>query len=527
MNDSHDPTPVDAASLPWLMTTLPVAQQVVGVVGAGTMGGGVAQVAAAAGHPVRLLDVRPGAALAAHAQIGTILSALVGKGRMQEAERDALLARIVPIDSMAALAGAALVIEVIVENLEAKQNLLRELEAHVGRHAILASNTSTISITAIAQGMLHPDRVVGMHFFNPVPLMKLVEVVSGAETAPAVATAIFDASARWGKTPVHAKSTPGFIVNRIARPFYAEALQLLLEQAATPARLDQLARGAGFRMGPCELMDLIGHDINYAVTLSVFNANYGDRRFMPSVVQKALLDGGRLGRKSGKGFYDGAPAPAVAVTPGQGQGTAPLVLELHGNGPLTRRLAQRLESGNIAFTRFGASDWNGLAIDGAQVHLSDGRSAAQLAFERGCPALAVLDWPLAPLAMTPGAAIGIAFSPSMAPDGQAAITSALAACGWQALVMRDVPGLFIARTVAALINEGADAVYQGVCDEQAVDQAMRLGTNYPAGPFEWLQQAGVIGTVDLLNNLFGAYRSERYRVSPLLLQRYWMERSAA
>ena len=520
MNDSHDPTHADATSLPWLMTTLPVAQQVIGVVGAGTMGAGIAQVAAAVGHPVRLLDVRPGAALAAHAQIGTILAGLVGKGRMQEAQRSALLARILPIDSMAALADAALVIEVIVENLEAKQGLLRELETHVGRHAILASNTSTISITAIAQGMLHPDRVVGMHFFNPVPLMKLVEVVSGAETAAAVATAIFDASARWGKTPVHAKSTPGFIVNRIARPFYGEALQLLQEQAATPAQLDQLARGAGFRMGPCELMDLIGHDINYAVTLSVFNANHGDRRFMPSVVQKALVDGGRLGRKSGKGFFEGAPAPAAAMRPG----TAPLALELHGDSPLARRLAQRLESGSIAFTRVGASDWNGLAIDGVQLHLSDGRTAAQLAFERGCPALGVIDWPLA---TTPGAAIGIAFSPSMAPHGQAAMVASLAACGWQALLLRDVPGLFIARTVAMLINEGADAVHQGVCDEQAVDQAMRLGTNYPAGPFAWLQQVGVICTVDLLNNLFGTCRSERYRVSPLLLQRYWMERSAA
>ena len=518
MTDSH--SQAQGAPLPWLMTTLPVAQQVVGVVGAGTMGAGIAQVAAAAGHPVRLLDVRPGAALAAHAQIGTVLAGLVGKGRMQEAECSALLARIVAVDSLAALAGAALVIEVIVENLEAKQGLLRELEAHVDRHAILASNTSTISITAIAQGMLHPDRVVGMHFFNPVPLMKLVEVVSGAETATAVATTIFDTSARWGKTPVHAKSTPGFIVNRIARPFYAEALQLLQEQAATPAQLDQLARGAGFRMGPCELMDLIGHDINYAVTLSMFNATHGDRRFMPSMVQKALLDGGRLGRKSGKGFYEGAPEAGAAVLPS----SAALSLEVHGNSPLTRRLAQRLEAGNIAFTRSGASDWNGLSINGAQLHLCDGRSAAQLAFERGIRALGVIDWPFGTLS---GAAIGIAFSPSMGADGQAAIVAALATCGWQALVLRDVPGLFIARTVAALINEGADAVHQGVCNEQAVDQAMRLGTNYPAGPFEWLQQAGAIHVVDLLNNLFGAYRSERYRVSPLLLQRYWMERSAA
>ena len=260
--------------------------------------------------------------------------------------------------------------------------------------------------------------------------------------------------------------------------------------------------------------------MNYAVTLSMFNATYGDRRFMPSMVQKALVDGGRLGRKSGKGFYEGAPVASAAALPS----TAALSLEVHGNSPLTRRLAQRLEAGNIAFTRIGASDWSGLSINGAQMHLCDGRSAAQLAFERGVPALGVIDWPLATM---PGMSIGIAFSPLMEAHGQAAIVAALATCGWEALVLRDVPGLFIARTVAALINEGADAVHQGVCDEQAVDQAMRLGTNYPAGPFEWLQQAGVIQVVDLLNNLFGAYRSERYRVCPLLQQRYWMERSAA
>ncbi|MFD2271143.1 3-hydroxyacyl-CoA dehydrogenase NAD-binding domain-containing protein [Undibacterium arcticum] len=283
--------------------TQPAVQQLVGVIGAGTMGAGIAQVAAAAGHPVRLMDARPDAARAAHDNIAAALSGLVGKGRMSGPERAAILARIVPVDTLADLADAALVVEVIVEQLQAKQTLLRELEIHVGRHTILASNTSSISITALANGMRHPERVVGMHFFNPVPLMKLVEVVSGAETAAAVADAIVDLSRRWGKTAVHAKSTPGFIVNRIARPFYAEALALLQEQAATPAQLDRAARSAGFRMGPCELMDLIGHDINYAVTVSVFDANYGDRRYLPSLVQKALVDGGRLGRKVGKGFF--------------------------------------------------------------------------------------------------------------------------------------------------------------------------------------------------------------------------------
>jgi len=182
--------------------------------------------------------------------------------------------------------------------------------------------------------MRHPERVVGMHFFNPVPVMKLVEVVSGAESDPGAAAAVFEAARRWGKVPVHAKSTPGFIVNRIARPFYAEALALLQERATTPANLDRLMRAAGFRMGPCELMDLIGHDVNYSVTVSVFEANYGDRRYVPSLVQKALVEGGRLGRKVGKGFYTGVPAAAEALTPHPQERS----VELAGSGAVTTQL---------------------------------------------------------------------------------------------------------------------------------------------------------------------------------------------
>jgi 3-hydroxybutyryl-CoA dehydrogenase len=504
----------------WLSATQMASEQLVGVIGAGTMGAGIAQVAAAAGHPVRLMDVRLDAARAAHDKIGAALSGLVTKGRMSSQEREALLARIVPVDTLSELADAALVVEVIVEQLQAKQNLLRELEAHVSRDAILASNTSSISITALANGMQHPERVVGMHFFNPVPLMKLVEVVSGAETAAGVADAIFELSERWGKTAVHAKSTPGFIVNRIARPFYAEALALLQEQAATPAQLDRAARSAGFKMGPCELMDLIGHDINYSVTVSVFDANYGDRRYVPSLVQKALVDGGRLGRKVGKGFYDEVSAAAVDTVAAD----PVLPLEVVGNSAPMLRLANWLDGRQVAFVHAADSSWNGLRIGAVELHLTDGRTAAQLAAERHTRQLAVIDLPLL---SERSDALGLAFAPGVSPDERTAISATLAAAGLQPIVMRDVPGLLVARTIAMLVNEGADAVYQGVCDEQGADLAMKLGTNYPAGPFEWLQQIGVGYTVRLLDHLFDAYRSERYRVSPLLRQRYWIERMPA
>ena len=489
---------------------------VIGVVGAGTMGAGVAQVAAAAGHTVKLLDVREGAAVAAHASIATALSGLVSKGRMDEAQRSALLSRITPVTKLADFSDAALVVEVIVENLEAKQVLLRELEQHVTSHAILASNTSSISITAIANGLQHPERVVGMHFFNPVPLMKLVEVVSGAETQQAYADAVFDLAQAWGKTAVHAKSTPGFIVNRIARPFYAETLQLLQEQAATPAHIDLAMRSVGFRMGPCELMDLIGHDINYAVTNSVFDANYGDNRYQPSLVQKALLDGGRLGRKVGKGFYEGVPVPLALQAP-----TGPAVaIQVMGNVPLLMHFMEIAKLRGAEVSHDADADWQGLLIDKTECHLCDGRTAVQLSFERGHANCAVIDWPVF---TDKSDALPLAYAPSLDAKQRSQIEATLQDAGLQPVVMRDVSGLLIARTIAMLINEAADAVWQGVCSEQAADQAMKLGTNYPAGPFDWLQQIGAVSVSQLLEHLFMMYRSERYRISPLLHQLYWQE----
>jgi 3-hydroxybutyryl-CoA dehydrogenase len=491
----------------------------IAVIGAGTMGAGIAQVAAAAGHTVKLLDVRAGAAQSAIAQIAKSLASLVDKGRLAPDERDATLSRLSAADGTAQLADADLLIEVIVEQLEAKRALLRELEGIVSTDAVLATNTSSISITAIANGLQHPQRVVGMHFFNPVPLMKLVEVVSGAETSPAVAQSIFELSRRWGKTPVHATSTPGFIVNRIARPYYAEALALLQERAAAPAVIDSLARSAGFRMGPCELMDLIGHDVNHAVTQSVFEANFGDRRYVPSLVQKALIDGGRLGRKAGKGFYAGVPAAepaaAAAVPP------LPAPLTLHGDGPIAQSLHTWLSGRGLVFERVTASDWTGLWVRGIEMHVSDGRSAMQRAAQRRHPELAVIDLPLVNARLQ---SLGIAFATSMSEAGRTLAVAALQACGWQALEMRDVPGLWAARTVCMLVNEGADAVHQGVCDEQGADVAMKLGTNWPAGPFEWLAALGVEHVVAVLDHLHAATRSERYRVSPLLQQRLWAAR---
>jgi 3-hydroxybutyryl-CoA dehydrogenase len=533
------------------------------VIGAGIMGAGIAQVAAAAGHRVWLHDARVGAAAHAQRQLAATLDGLVTKGRMTADQAQGLLARIEPIDSLGQareqISEVGLVVEAIVEQLDAKRSLLRELEAVVGADCVLATNTSSISVTALANGLAHPQRLVGMHFFNPVPLMKLVEVVSGLRTDPAVAQAVFALSQAWGKVPVHARSTPGFIVNRIARPYYAETLALLLEQSSTPAVLDDCLRAAGFRMGPCELMDLIGHDTNFAVTQSVFEANFYDKRFQPSLVQRELVDGGLLGRKSGAGFYAypvasaaaSSPAAPTASKPAQkaaqdpAQDPAPqpalparpLRVDVHGDTPLALALWQataaaldRLgfaadsEAGPAtALQQVPASGWTGLAIDGARLHLTDGRLAAAVGQADAPPEVAVFDLPLAWLAAPdkapPGTALAFALRDSASPAWQAAAPAWLAALGFAPHRVADTPGLVVARTVAMLVNEAADAVLQGVCTAEAADAAMKLGVNYPAGPFEWLQRWGTPAVAALIDRLDAHYRGERYRLSGWLRRR--------
>jgi 3-hydroxybutyryl-CoA dehydrogenase len=485
------------------------------VVGAGIMGAGIAQVAAQAGHTVLLHDAREGAAAQAKANLAKTLDGLVAKGKLEpSAARDAL-ARIEPIAALDAAKHVGLVIEAIVEQLDAKRGLFAQLETRVGADCVLATNTSSISVTAIANGLKHPARLVGMHFFNPVPLMKLVEVVSGLRTDAAIAQSIFELSQAWGKVPVHARSTPGFIVNRIARPYYAETLALLHERAATPAVLDACLRAAGFRMGPCELMDLIGHDTNFSVTNSVFEANFFDKRFVPSLVQQEMVDGGLLGRKSGRGFFDYAPGAAKPGVPNFEPTPIPRSerLIVCGNAPVAQRLADTLHAAGAAFERDTASRETGLRIDAAALMLSDGRTAD----ERGAE-LAVFDLPLSE---QPGQALAWGPSARASDAWRAAAPLWLRALGFNPQPVADTPGLVVARTIAMLINEAADAVQQGVCTPEGADAAMKLGVNYPAGPFEWLARWDARSAISVLGALDACYRGERYRIS------LWLRRAAA
>ncbi|MFN0184931.1 MAG: 3-hydroxyacyl-CoA dehydrogenase [Aquabacterium sp.] len=494
------------------------------VVGAGLMGIGIVQVAAQSGHAVLLFDTRDGAAAQARARLQDTLDGLVAKGKLAADQAAAAMARIRPIGSLREAADCTLVVEAIVENLAAKRALFAQLEDIVSERCVLATNTSSISVTAIANGLKHPGRLVGMHFFNPVPLMKLVEVVHGLHTAPAVADAIYELSRVWGKVPVHARSTPGFIVNRIARPFYAEALALLLEQALAPNALDACLKAAGFRMGPCELMDLVGHDTNFAVTCSVYDANFQDKRYLPSLLQREMVDGGLLGRKSGRGFYAypaGAPAlPALNLAPPAPAAT----VTVHGDGPLADALeaaaTQALQPQGWGPARERDSRWTGLAVDGARLVLTDGRTAQAMAAQLAAPDTAVFDRPMQWPAV-PGGALAYAVSAGASDTWRAQAPAWLAALGFAPLAMADAPGLVVARTIAMLVNEASDAVLQGVCTPDGANSAMKLGVSYPAGPFEWLQRWGVAGVMGVLDALDAHHRGERYRISP------WLRRQAA
>ncbi|WP_405202836.1 3-hydroxyacyl-CoA dehydrogenase NAD-binding domain-containing protein [Dokdonia sp. LLG6352-1] len=277
----------------------------IGIIGAGTMGSGIAQVAATAGCAVKLFDVNQEALDKAKEALEKVLKRLIEKGRIEASEKDRIQANITYVNTLKELANADLTIEAIVENLEVKKKVFQELETYVSDTAIIASNTSSLSIASIAASLQNPERCIGIHFFNPAPLMKLVEVIPAVQTSQNVLDTCVAEITRWKKVVAIAKDTPGFIVNRVARPFYGEALRMYEEGVANFATIDAAMKSVGgFRMGPFELMDFIGNDVNYTVTETVFNAFYQDPRYKPSFTQQRYSQAGYLGRKSGRGYYD-------------------------------------------------------------------------------------------------------------------------------------------------------------------------------------------------------------------------------
>lgn len=294
----------------------------VGIIGAGAMGSGIAQVAATAGHEVVLFDTNADALSLSKSKLAKVMARLVEKEKINEATAQAIQARISYADNLEAISESGIIIEAIVENLDIKKSVFASIEKLVSEDCIIASNTSSLSIASIAAACEKSERVVGIHFFNPAPLMPLVEIIPAVQTSEAITTEAKSIIDSWKKVTVLAKDTPGFIVNRVARPFYGEAIRILEEGVADIATIDWAMKEiGGFRMGPFELTDYIGHDVNYVVTETVFKEFFYDPRYKPSFSQKRLLEAGRLGRKSGHGFYDyseGAvkPEPNTDITLG-------------------------------------------------------------------------------------------------------------------------------------------------------------------------------------------------------------------
>ncbi|MCX5170272.1 3-hydroxyacyl-CoA dehydrogenase [Streptomyces antibioticus] len=487
------------------MTALDLAGPVA-VVGTGTMGQGIAQVALLAGHLVRLYDAAPGRAREAADAIGARIDRLVEKNRLTTADRDAARARLLPAEDLADLADCALVVEAVLEELGAKQDLFRALEDIVGEDCLLATNTSSLSVTAVGGALRNPGRLVGLHFFNPAPLLPLVEVVSGYATDVSSATRAYETARAWGKTPVACADTPGFIVNRIARPFYAEAFAVYEAQGADPATIDAVLRECGgFRMGAFELTDLIGQDVNESVTHSVWRSFFHDVRFTPSLAQRRLVESGRLGRKSGQGWYDyreGAePAEPHTAEPRQ----APAYVVAEGDlGPASELLALIREAG-IQVREDEEDHGTRLVLPGGgQLTLADGQTSVEFR-----------DVVYFDLAFDYRKATRIALSASQDTSAQT-LSEAIGlfqALGKDVSVIGDVPGMIVARTVARIVDLAHDAVAKGVATEEDIDTAMRLGVNYPLGPFEWSRRLGRTWACSLLDDLHERDPSGRYAPS--------------
>jgi 3-hydroxybutyryl-CoA dehydrogenase len=487
----------------------------VAVVGTGTMGQGIAQVALLAGHRVLLHDAAPGRAQVAADAVAGRLDRLVAKGRLGATDLKEALARLVPAESTADLAGAALVVEAVVEDLAVKQALFAELEAVVGDDCLLATNTSSLPVTAVAGALRLPGRLVGLHFFNPAPLLPLVEVVAGAATGAAAVTTAYDTAAAWGKTPVRCTDTPGFVVNRIARPFYAEALRVYEERVADPATIDAVLRECGgFAMGPFELMDLIGQDVNEAVTRSVWEAFFHDPKFTPSLAQRRLVESGRLGRKTGRGWFGYSPDSGGARGARDGGGVSAPEFPPHtaepAVGPPSIVLRGDLGPARALAGLFGES---GIEVreepaDGPGAIMLPGGVPLRLADGLPMPAPGVrfdlaLDYRTATrVAVAPCAGVHAG-----AVDHAVGLFQAL---GKDVSVIAEVPGLIVARTVAMLVDLATDAVARQVASARDIDTAMRQGVSYPLGPLEWGELISAAYVRDLLDALHRDSPTGRY-----------------
>lgn len=502
----------------------------IGILGAGAMGSGIALAALYADHEVALVDVSSGALNRAQKYVKEHLE------RKNISERGKQLTF---SEDIGALAGSEVVIEAALEELELKRELFAQLDTICPAPAILATNTSTLSVTAIAGATTSPQRVAGMHFFNPAPVMKLVEIARGAATSAETVHTLVRLAESLGKTPVVTGDSPGYIVNRVARPFYGEALRMLGERVASHEEIDLLMTfGAGFRMGPFELIDLIGLDVNLTAATSMYESTYGESRYRPHWLQRQMVESGKLGRKSGAGFYqyerngkvwtapeaqeisqesgyvlvsDGSWAPGLGKLLGQAGYT---MSETHGDLPIAAVVVNgRAEGVRDVVRRYdrGLSPSIPILCQTVDIDLSE--------TAKGSPhpeRIVGFDG----LFLAEGKAATLVAGSNISDEISATVNDLMSSLGKLPIWVEESPGMVIPRIVACLANEAAFAVGEGVASPAEVDTAMELGVNYPAGPLAWTDQIGYEIIVAIMDHMAKVYGEERYRVAP------WLRRKA-
>ena len=487
----------------------------IGVIGAGAMGRGIALLFAQAGEQVQLYDTRAEAIEQALAFNRDLLQRSLAKGRITAEQLDATMARMQPAHTLAEMAGCDLLIEAIVEILDVKQKLFVELEALVGPEAILATNTSSLSVTAIARACQKPERVAGFHFFNPVTLMKLVEVVRGERTDESVVQRLVALAEKAGHFPAVTPDTPGFLVNHLGRAYATEAQRILAEGIASPEQIDRILRdGPGFPMGPFELVDLTGLDISHAVMESIYEQYYHDPRYTPSNLAAQRVAAGLLGRKTGQGYYryeDGKQLRNPEPSWPQVTVDRPFWLDSQDAG-LRAQVAQLLAAGGHELESGDAPSARAICLVTPL-----GEDASATVVRRGLPAERTLaletfcNWEKRRVIMR---------QPALDADVLAQARQALAADGVPVEVINDSPGFVSQRIVASIVNLGCELLQRGVTDPATLDKAIPIALGYPMGPLAFGEHHGPATILAVLDGMQQCYGFEpRYRPSPWLRRR--------
>lgn len=489
--------------------------QTVGIVGTGAMGRGIAQIAAQAASSVKLFDLQPDASHKAKDELAAQWDKLVAKNRLDTATADDYKKRLSTVNTLAELSDCDLVVEAVVERLDVKQALFAELENIVSAQAVLVSNTSSLSVTAIAARLKRPQRFAGYHFFNPVPLMKVVEVIAGLKTDAAVCAQLASYARQMGHTAVLAQDTPGFIVNHAGRGYGTEALRIVSEGIADFATIDRILRDqVGFKLGPFELMDLTALDVSHPVMESVYRQYFEEARYRPSVITAQRLAGGLLGRKTGEGFYKyqgsvmqiapEVPAPVVAEMP-------PIWIS-----PRASRRSELLQ----LLKNLGANIETGASASPQALML-----VAPLGFD--ITTVAVVE------RLDPARTIGIdmliddattkrrvlATNPATRTDMKDAAHALFARDGKAVSVIRDSGGFVTQRVVATIVNIASDICQQSICSPKDLETAVTLGLGYPLGPLAMGDRYGPTNILEVLFNMQTVYGDQRYRPSPWLRRR--------